>query len=103
MFWEISSTGKRGASVAEHLIEQGYAVLFLYRRDSVHPFSRHFAFNQNQSFLSSLDVNAEGELVVSPSQQKKLKQAFLAAREAKESHSLVSVSFYSLTEYLKYV
>jgi phosphopantothenate---cysteine ligase (ATP) len=95
------STGKRGAALAEHLVAQGYAVLFLHRRDSVQPFSRHFAFSQNNAFMNQLEIDtATGQLKVAGPHQDRLKEIFASAAEARESHSLVSVSFYSLIEYL---
>ena len=41
-FIDNFSRGTRGASSAEHFLEQGYAVIFLTRRNCLQPFSRHF-------------------------------------------------------------
>ena len=35
------STGTRGAASAEHLLNTGYAVIYLHRRGCAEPFARH--------------------------------------------------------------
>jgi len=57
---KICSGGNRGAASAEHFLAQGYAVIFLGRKNSLFPFSRFFALRHPTSeFIDFLTVNAE--------------------------------------------
>ena len=40
-----------------YFIEEGYAVVFLYRKNSLQPYSRHFLVHQNNNFLDYLCYN----------------------------------------------
>ena len=59
---ENFSTGKRGAASAEYFLELGYAVIYLFREDTIVPFARHF-----QQYLSNkIDFEFLNHLRLSP-------------------------------------
>ena len=62
-FIDNFSRGTRGAASTEYFLEQGYAVVFLTRRNSLQPFSRHF---QPQETLNRLakGIVSEGRVSV---------------------------------------
>ena len=43
-FVDNFSAGTRGSASAEYFLAQGYAVVFLHRRFSLEPFSRHYRY-----------------------------------------------------------
>ncbi|KAL1453176.1 hypothetical protein WDU94_007342 [Cyamophila willieti] len=53
-FVDNFSAGTRGSASVEHFLDQGYAVLFVYRSNSIRPFIRHFS---GSVFLESLEVS----------------------------------------------
>ena len=56
-FIDNFSGGNRGASSAEYFIEHGYAVLFLYRKNSLQPFNRHLLLKTELGdFLNYLEL-----------------------------------------------
>lgn len=52
-FVDNFSAGTRGAASAEYFLDNGYAVIFMYRQKSLEPFSRHFT---GQKFLNMLNI-----------------------------------------------
>lgn len=55
-FVDNFSAGTRGSASAEFFLENGYAVIFLFRLKSLEPFVRHF---MGQAFLNMLEINSE--------------------------------------------
>lgn len=56
-FVDNFSAGNRGSASAEYFLDQGYAVIFMYRTKSLEPFSRHFT---GQQLLDMLELHEEG-------------------------------------------
>lgn len=52
-FVDNFSAGTRGAASAEYFLDNGYAVIFMYRQKSLEPFARHFS---GQKFLNMLNI-----------------------------------------------
>jgi len=96
------SGGKRGASSAEYFLERGYRVIFLYRKHSLQPFSRHFMIHQEDAFLNFLRVDEEGKVVASLSSDISGRVTHLLEtyRKVKKERRLLKVPFTTVTEYL---
>lgn len=117
-FIDNFSRGTRGAASAEKFLEHGYAVIYLYRQQTLEPFYRHF--NTKQTFeelaiCSSLRQNNKKNLVdelsLQADEKKKdslldglftrLERVFEAYNEHKSR--LLCLSFVELSEYLHYL
>lgn len=81
-FLDNFSAGTRGAASTEYFLEHGYAVIFLMRRFSLEPFSRHFSHATN-CFLNFFDVDESGNGVkVQPEHDRELKNYLKLHHEA---------------------
>ena len=70
-FIDNFSAGTRGSSSAEHFLAAGYAVVFLYRANSLRPFTRHFGVS---SFLDMLRLDeVTGDVTVKDDSKAKLR------------------------------
>lgn len=56
-FVDNFSAGTRGSASTEYFLEQGYAVIFMYRQKSLEPYTRHFS---GQKLLDMLDICERG-------------------------------------------
>lgn len=54
-------SGERGASSAEEFLRRGYRVVFLYRKGSYYPFTRHI----RKSVSDCIDGNLLAAMIVS--------------------------------------
>ena len=99
-FIDNFSAGTRGATSAEYFLQNGYAVIFLHRQFSLLPYSRHFSHSTN-CFLDYMDETAEdGEVIVRPEYQQKMKQVLEQYQAAKKNRLLLLLSFTTVNEYL---
>lgn len=123
----FSSGGRRGAASAEYFLLQGYAVIFLHRKNSLEPFSRRFLVHQSdRKFFKCLTLNEQGEVqstrffsvqrrypghiffnadpnypyscTVSPEYQDGVKKLMKQVQEVEPN--LLQIPFVSLNEYL---
>jgi phosphopantothenate-cysteine ligase len=98
-FLDNFSGGRRGAASAEYFLRNGYAVIFLHRKNSLEPFSRHFLVHQNdRKFFKCLELDSNGQVKIAPEYQDGLKQLMGDVKELESS--LLQISFVSLNEYL---
>ncbi|XP_036386985.1 phosphopantothenate--cysteine ligase [Megalops cyprinoides] len=101
-FLDNFSSGRRGATSAEHFLDSGYAVIFLHRHRSLYPYARLYA---GVNLLDALRVEGEGE---GDSGQVTVDQGALPGIAAvlkryaavKEAGLLLPVEFSTLSEYL---
>ncbi|XP_019632139.1 PREDICTED: phosphopantothenate--cysteine ligase-like [Branchiostoma belcheri] len=100
-FIDNFSVGTRGSVSAENFLAQGYAVIFLHRLNSLEPFTRHFS-RVNFLDLLSLTTTAEGsaDVQVDPQHTARLVGVLQRYQQVKETGTLLSVSFLSLSDYL---
>ncbi|KAI8495714.1 hypothetical protein Bbelb_266860 [Branchiostoma belcheri] len=100
-FIDNFSVGTRGSVSAENFLAQGYAVIFLHRLNSLEPFTRHFS-RVNFLDLLSLTTTAEGsaDVQVDPQHTARLVRVLQRYQQVKETDTLLSVSFLSLSDYL---
>jgi phosphopantothenate-cysteine ligase len=98
------SGGNRGASSAEYFLAEGYAVIFLGRKNSLQPYSRYFALRHpTGDFIDFLTVTPEGRVaVVSDHAQVEDEVATIlrAYNKVKEEKRLLKVRFTTVHEYL---
>ncbi|KAF2275017.1 phosphopantothenate-cysteine ligase-like protein [Westerdykella ornata] len=92
------SAGTRGATSAEFFLEHGYAVIFLHRRFSLLPFSRHYSHNV-RSFLDFMQED-DGRVVVDSQHQEEMLHVFRQYAQAKQDGKLLILSFVTISEYL---
>ena len=98
-FIDNFSAGTRGATSAEYLLQEGYAVVFLHRQFSLLPFSRHYSHN-TRSFLDFMHEDDDGQVVVAEQHQAAMRNVLREYAAAKRSGMLLILSFVSVTEYL---
>lgn len=99
-FVDNFSAGSRGSASAEYFLENGYAVIFMFRTKSLEPFTRHFS---GQQFLDMLDINESGEnssISVRPDSVDVLLPVLRRYKQAQESNRLLYVNFTSVSDYL---
>ncbi|KAK9305089.1 hypothetical protein QLX08_003775 [Tetragonisca angustula] len=99
-FVDNFSAGTRGSASTEYFLENGYAVIFMYRLNSLEPFSRHF---KGQKLLDMIDVseqNGKSTITVLPQYKEKLMKIFCKYKEALNQDKLLQVTFTTLSEYL---
>ncbi|CAL7934750.1 unnamed protein product [Xylocopa violacea] len=99
-FVDNFSAGTRGSVSAEYFLENGYAVIFMYRVNSLEPFSRHF---KGQKFLDMLEVNERDgncTITVLPQYTENLKNILHKYKEVLNQDKLLQLTFTTLSEYL---
>lgn len=99
-FVDNFSAGTRGSVSTEYFLEKGYAVIFMYRLNSLEPFSRHF---KGQKLLDMIDVseqNGKSTITVLPQYKEKLMKIFCKYKEILNQDKLLEVTFTTLSEYL---
>ncbi|KAK7576522.1 hypothetical protein V9T40_012808 [Parthenolecanium corni] len=95
-FVDNFSAGTRGSVSTEYFLENGYAVVFLYRWKSLEPYSRHL---QGSQILDSLDV-IQGDVIVKEESKSKLLQIITKYQKVENENRLLRVPFTSLFDYL---
>ena len=95
-FVDNFSAGTRGSASAEYFLQQGFAVIFLHRENSLEPFSRHF---KPSELLAAMEVDQEGGISVGDEEMaRQLRPVVENANKYK--NNLCKVSFTSLSDYL---
>jgi len=93
------SGGGRGAASAEYFIEHGYAVLFLYRKNSLQPYLRHCMMHGN-NFFEFLDVEG-GQAKIGDAHAGEIsKWLGKYVQTIREQKSLLRITFQGVGEYL---
>lgn len=93
------SAGTRGATSAEYLLANGYAVIYLHRQFSLLPYSRHYSHN-TRSFLDFMREDDQGRVIVDEEHQRKMLRVLRQYTEVKSKNTLLILSFVSITDYL---
>ncbi|KAH6931382.1 hypothetical protein HPB50_024002 [Hyalomma asiaticum] len=101
-FVDNFSAGTRGSASAEYFLDQGYAVLFLFRSTSLQPFVRRFKPGELLSYLqfasgddSCIQVRADAVSKVRPALE-----GYQRAMTQGVDRRLLQVCFTTLTDYL---
>ena len=98
-FIDNFSAGTRGATSTEYLLEHGYTVIFLHRKFSLLPYSRHYSHSTN-CFLDFMAEGQDGRLYVKDEYQRGMNTVLRKYTSAKEQDTLLILSFSSVNEYL---
>ncbi|EXJ92560.1 hypothetical protein A1O3_01112 [Capronia epimyces CBS 606.96] len=98
-FIDNFSAGTRGATSAEYFLQQGYAVIFLHRRFSLLPYSRHYSHSTN-CFLDFMNESDDGRVVVRTEYQDEMRKVLQQYHHAKDNRLLLVLPFTTVTEYL---
>ncbi|XP_077288405.1 phosphopantothenoylcysteine synthetase [Arctopsyche grandis] len=99
-FVDNFSAGTRGAASAEYFLDNGYAVIFMYRQKSLEPFSRHFG---GQKFLDMLEIQEKGSDVainVKSNYINTIKPILSKYKSAHRENKILYVSFTTVSDYL---
>ncbi|XP_074104864.1 phosphopantothenoylcysteine synthetase [Cotesia typhae] len=99
-FVDNFSAGTRGSVSAEYFLEQGYAVVFMYRLKTFEPYSRHFT---GQKFLDMLELKeADGKNSVSilPEYSDRIAEVLVKYKQALKQEKLLQITFTTVAEYL---
>ena len=98
-FIDNFSAGTRGATSAEYFLEHGYAVIFLHRRFSLLPYSRHYSHSTN-CFLDYMSLDKQGKVYVKDQYQGAMQAILRKHQSANEKQLLLPLSFTTITDYL---
>ncbi|XP_065074308.1 phosphopantothenate--cysteine ligase [Ochlerotatus camptorhynchus] len=99
-FVDNFSAGNRGSASAEYFLDQGYAVIFMYRTKSLEPFSRHFT---GQQLLDMLELHEEGmstTITVKPDSVDVLAPILDKYKNAQETNRMLYITFTSVVDYM---
>ena len=98
-FIDNFSAGTRGATSAEYFLERGYAVIFLHRRFSLLPYSRHYSHSTN-CFLDFMNQDENGRVYIKDEYQRDMQDVLQKYRAARDKDMLLSLPFITVYEYL---
>lgn len=98
-FLDNFSAGTRGATSAEYFLEAGYAVVFLHRKFSLLPYSRHYSHSTN-CFLDFMAEDRNGRVYVRDEYQQNMRTVLQKYTAARDNEMLLLLPFTSITEYL---
>ncbi|MDP2438115.1 MAG: phosphopantothenoylcysteine decarboxylase [archaeon] len=102
-FIDNFSGGNRGSASAEYFLEKGYSVLFIHRKNSLKPYSRHLLLAADLGdFLNYLE-HAPGEgghVRVKEGVASQVSHLLTLHNRAQQTESLLCETFVSVFEYL---
>ncbi|KAJ1731285.1 Phosphopantothenate--cysteine ligase cab2 [Coemansia biformis] len=96
-FVDNFSAGTRGSASAEQFLELGYAVLFLYREQSLQPFSRQYS-QRSECIFDYLRPDGHGGVSVKAEYTAKMLDGL--TKYEKYKPQLLQVAFTTLSDYL---
>ncbi|KAJ1821875.1 Phosphopantothenate--cysteine ligase cab2 [Coemansia sp. RSA 2671] len=97
-FVDNFSAGTRGSCSAEQFLAMGYAVIFLYREQSLQPFNRNYSHN-TKGVLSFLE-RTNGQIHIKPEWEEKMGQDLDNYQKYTQENKLLMVNFTTLSDYL---
>jgi len=100
-FVDNFSAGTRGSASAEYFIENGYAVIFLYRQHSLRPYSRHYSHSKN-CFLDMLDIDKDN-IIVNDKYKDSMKIILERYKKTKAENLLLEIDFFTVKDYFFYL
>ncbi|XP_015590037.1 phosphopantothenate--cysteine ligase [Cephus cinctus] len=99
-FVDNFSAGTRGSVSAEYFLENGYAVIFMYRVKSLEPFSRHFTAQKFLDMLDLKEVDGKPSIAVSSEYTNSVAKVLRKYKAALANGKLLQISFTTLSDYL---
>nr|CAB3265058.1 phosphopantothenate--cysteine ligase-like [Phallusia mammillata] len=98
------STGWRGSASAEEFLKAEYAVIFLYRKNSFFPFTRHLPCeNSNERLLQCLQIDKESGKVYLENDDEKIKNGIRDYQAYTSKNLFLPIQFVTLDEYLHFL
>ncbi|KAJ2491903.1 Phosphopantothenate--cysteine ligase cab2 [Coemansia sp. RSA 2050] len=97
-FVDNFSAGTRGSCSAEQFLAMGYAVIFLYREQSLQPFNKNYSHN-TKGILSFLE-RTNGQVRIKPEWEEKIGRDLDSYQKYTEGDKLLMVNFTTLSDYL---
>lgn len=97
-FIDNFSSGNRGAASTEYFLKAGYAVIFLFRRETVQPFCRVIPEN---TLLTCFEPSGSSGIQVKAEHSAAVEHAVRSHHEAMMQGSLLKIPYTSLFEYLQ--
>ncbi|CAN0879317.1 Phosphopantothenate--cysteine ligase 2 [Linum grandiflorum] len=92
------SSGHRGATSAEYFVKAGYAVVFLYRRGTILPYTRSLPADP---LLECFEVGEDANVQVRQSYSEAVKSSVSNHHAAVADHLLLKLPFTTIFEYLQ--
>lgn len=105
-FIDNFSGGTRGALSVEQFLQAGYAVIFVYRKGSIQPFTKGLPSAQLLDILTDVLVDSDkagAGVHVKDEASAILQAAVRSARECNEQGTLLRIPYITLFEYLQYL
>lgn len=103
-FIDNFSRGERGAASAENFLRQGYRVVYLHRRGSVMPFTRHLSPDSHVDHMTMLDligVDDEDRVVFKEGGHiEALRRDVQEYHYYRRNHRVIYIPFTSVHDYL---
>lgn len=99
-FVDNFSAGTRGSVSAEYFLDNGCAVIFMYRVKSLEPFSRHYVGQKFLDMLALTEDSGKPTIAVSPEHTEKLATILLKYKQALSGGKLLQLTFTTVSEYL---
>lgn len=99
-FVDNFSAGTRGSLSAEYFLERGYSVIFMYRTNSLEPFSRHLKGQKLLDVLQTNEQDGKCTITVLPEYTENLMKVLRKYKEALSQDRLLQLTFTTLSEYL---
>ena len=91
----MRSSTLKGYHLSTEFLREGYAVIFLYRKYSLQPFTRRF-MTKARNFLDYLILTEEGQISVQPQYAPNVKEAFKQNQDAKNNNKLLEIPYVSV-------
>ena len=96
-FIDNFSQGTRGSASAENFLKHpDYSVIFLYRHNTLRPYTRNF---MNMDFLNILTIEEE-DVKVKDENKNRVKQILERFQDVKNQERLLEIPFTTLSDYL---
>ncbi|KAL3139989.1 hypothetical protein ABBQ38_004275 [Trebouxia sp. C0009 RCD-2024] len=105
-FIDNFSGGTRGALSVEQFLQAGYAVIFVYRKGSIQPFTKGLPSAQLLDILTDVLVDSDkagNGVHVKDEASAILQTAVRKARECNEQGTLLRIPYITLFEYLQFL
>eukprot|EP01091_Cochliopodium_minus_P003417 TRINITY_DN132_c0_g1_i1.p1 TRINITY_DN132_c0_g1~~TRINITY_DN132_c0_g1_i1.p1 ORF type:complete len:352 (+),score=84.91 TRINITY_DN132_c0_g1_i1:39-1058(+) len=104
-FLDNFSGGSRGSTSTEYFLKKDYAVIFLFRKNSLQPFSRRFMISENSNFLDYIEEYADNgnRLRVIDTSTERVTKVWRESKEVSNKQTLLKIPFVSVHDYLYFL
>ncbi|CAD6228673.1 GSCOCG00006491001-RA-CDS, partial [Cotesia congregata] len=99
-FVDNFSAGTRGSVSAEYFLEQGYAVVFMYRLKTLEPYSRHFTGQKFLDMLELKEADGKNSVAILPEYSDRIAEVLVKYKQTLKQEKLLQITFTTVAEYL---